>query len=217
MDGVTDWEQRYRAAGAIWGDDPSALGRFLAAWLRVRRRIGPDTRLLDVGCGYGRDSAYLAAILGVSVLGIDLSPQAIEQATDHLAPGLPALFRCCAFEDLEPEPFDVIMAAGVYHLLSPSERARFRVDVMAHLAPGGVMALSALSTDDPQHYGKGTRVSGEIDSFVAERYLHFFTRSELQRDFESLRLLELFEHSFEEPHNDGSSHHHASWVLLAER
>ena len=51
-----------------------------------RPRRAPLT-LLDVGCGYGRDSRYLAAELGCRVLGLDPSPAAVAAARKARRPG----------------------------------------------------------------------------------------------------------------------------------
>lgn len=51
-----------------------------------RLKIGPGTRLLDVGCGPG-GSALLAAEGGAQVAGLDLSPDAIEVARERVPSG----------------------------------------------------------------------------------------------------------------------------------
>jgi SAM-dependent methyltransferase len=79
------WEKRYATDGRLWGDGPSELARLAVARLRpsmavVRDAEAPPLTLIDVGCGYGRDSRYLAAELGCRVLGIDASPAAVAAA-----------------------------------------------------------------------------------------------------------------------------------------
>jgi len=73
------WEKRYLTDGRLWGDGPSELARLAVARLRpsVARAAGAEPlALIDVGCGYGRDSRYLAAELNCRVLGLDPSPAA---------------------------------------------------------------------------------------------------------------------------------------------
>ena len=72
------WDERYRREGKRWGDGPSELARLAVA--RLSFAAGRSFDLLDVGCGYGRDSLYLAAELGCRVLGIDPSPAAVSAA-----------------------------------------------------------------------------------------------------------------------------------------
>lgn len=46
---------------------------------RMRERFRPGIRILDLGCGAGEDALWLAA-LGASVLGLDTSPAAVQEA-----------------------------------------------------------------------------------------------------------------------------------------
>ena len=113
--------------------------------------------------------------------------------------------------------FDVVFASNLYQLLRPPERAGLRRALGALLAPAGLLFLSTLSTNDPQHYGEGEPVPGERDSFTRPVYLHFCREEELREDFSFLSVEELREHEYDEPHADGSVHHHVSWILVARR
>lgn len=64
------WRQFYRDHQIEGG---SSFARFVAD------RLPPGSRVLDIGCGTGRDSIYLAA-RGHTVAGADLSTEAVEQA-----------------------------------------------------------------------------------------------------------------------------------------
>ena len=77
-----------------------------------------------------------------------------------------------------------------------------------------MLFLSALSTNDPEHFGKGEQVPDDENSFRDEKFLHFCTREELKRDFGFLTIKELYEHEYYEPHSNGETHHHISWLLL---
>ena len=45
-----------------------------------RLQVGPETRLLDVGCGIG-GASRMAALAGATVTGIDLTPEFVDTAT----------------------------------------------------------------------------------------------------------------------------------------
>jgi SAM-dependent methyltransferase len=120
-----DWEQRL------------ALG----PWLKV----GKGTRVLDVGCGVGRWSRLLAA-RGAQVVGVDLSPTMIAQAS-HRAAAEGVADRCrFVVSDLAQldlgERFDLVLGVTVLqHILDPRAFREALVAMLEHLAPGGRMVL----------------------------------------------------------------------------
>jgi SAM-dependent methyltransferase len=212
----------------MWGDGPSPLAQLTVA--RLRPYATPDLRLLDVGCGYGRDTRYLATELGCRALGIDGSPAAVEAARrEHAAAvrrsgkmGLDAEYLVAdlasfAADAARAGAFDVVYACNVYHLLGPSGRREFAAALAGLARPGGLLFLSTLSPRDPEHYMKGRPVSGEERSYVDKTYLHFCTAEELERDFAAFEVLDLEERAYEEPRRGAAPHHHTSWFLEGRR
>src|ERR1700732_4357231 len=69
----------------------------------LRGRIGPGMRVLDAGCGSGRNLVYLLRE-GYEVFGVDADPNAVEHTrrlARSLAPALPAgNFRVEAVEEM---------------------------------------------------------------------------------------------------------------------
>lgn len=86
----------------------------------LRRRLLPGMRVLDVGCGSGRNLVYLLQS-GYEVFGIDPDPisiQVVRQLASRLAPRLPSdNFRVEAVERISfPEAFaDVVLSSAVLH------------------------------------------------------------------------------------------------------
>ena len=72
------WDDTYRDGGRPWGESPSELAA--VAVQRLQGTAGPGLSILDVGCGYGRDSRYLSRELHAAVLGVDLSAEGIAAA-----------------------------------------------------------------------------------------------------------------------------------------
>jgi 2-polyprenyl-3-methyl-5-hydroxy-6-metoxy-1,4-benzoquinol methylase len=171
-----------------------------------------------VGCGYGRDSRFLAAELGCRVLGLDAAPAAVAAARKARRPGLDVEHEVGDAASLADDParsgrFDVAFAANVYHLLSPGGRREFAAALTALVRPGGLLFLSTLSPRDPQHYAVGEPVRGEERSWVEHVYLHFCTAEELTADFSGFAVLDLEERSYDEDNAHGAVHRHASWFL----
>lgn len=218
------WEKRYATDGRLWGDGPSELARLAVARLRpaVRDADAPPLRLLDVGCGYGRDSRYLAAELGCRVLGLDPSPAAVAAARKARRPGLDVEYvagdaASLANDAARAGRFDSVFAGNVYHLLSPGGRREFAAGLAILVRPGGLLFLSTLSPRDPQHYAVGEPVLGEERSWVEHVYLHFCTADELSADFSAFTVLDLEERSYDEHNANGVVHRHASWFLEGRR
>ena len=221
------WEKRYATDGRLWGDGPSELARLAVARLRPTVAAASDAdaaplTLIDVGCGYGRDSRYLAAELGCRVLGLDPSPAAVAAARKARRPGLDVEYvagdaASLAGDAARAGRFDIVFAGNVYHLLSPGGRREFAAALAALVRPGGLLFLSTLSPRDPQHYAVGEPVLGEERSWVEHVYLHFCTADELEADFAAFAVLDLEERSYDEHNANGVVHRHASWFLEGRR
>jgi SAM-dependent methyltransferase len=104
------WDERYREGSYEARTYPTEL---LEEWLP---RL-PRGRALDIACGAGRNSLYLAAN-GYRVDAIDISGEAIERArASALARGLEINWIVADLDDapLPPETYDVIFIARFLH------------------------------------------------------------------------------------------------------
>jgi len=137
-------EQRYNATG--W----RLRLRRDARILRAASPGGRLGRVLSIGCGDGQFELMLAP-WARSILGIDISPEAIEVAGRGLA-GTGASnveFRCVSVADLElADSFDTIVCVAFLHHLPAVALAPFLAFVASHLARDGV-----LYTQDPSMHG----------------------------------------------------------------
>jgi 27-O-demethylrifamycin SV methyltransferase len=108
-----------------------------------RARVGLGDRVLDVGCGTGRQACDLAANLGASVLGITTSPRGVEDANRlALERGLTdARFeqRDGTATGLGEGSFDVVWVLESSHLMR--DRRALLTECVRVLAPGGRIAL----------------------------------------------------------------------------
>lgn len=74
--------------------------------------------ILDVGCGFGDFSEYLAErFVGVEYLGIDITRAMVERATSKY-PGSQFEHRDILTQPLERK-FDVVVANGIFYLMGP--------------------------------------------------------------------------------------------------
>lgn len=104
-----------------------------------------EAHILDLACGRGRHSRYLAQ-MGFRVTGLDLSPESIREAQEASGPGT-AFF---VHDMREPFPgsydhiFNLFTSFGYFE--STLENARVLNHVREALHPGGVFILDFMNT-----------------------------------------------------------------------
>ena len=111
----------------------------------LRGRIGRGMRILDAGCGSGRNLVYFLRE-GYEVYGVDADAQAVESTrrlAASLAPGLPpGNFHMETIEEMSfPSGFaDVVLSSAVLHFARDDEQflAMLR-STLRVLKPGGLL------------------------------------------------------------------------------
>ncbi len=106
-------------------------------------RFPPGTRLLDAGCGDGRNLVYFLRA-GYDVYAVDRAPEAVavvRRLAAALAPALPEdRFRTDSLEELHfPDAyFDTVIASAVLHFATdPQHFGRMVGELWRVLRPGG--------------------------------------------------------------------------------
>lgn len=133
----------------------------------LKGRFDARTRLLDAGCGSGRNLPYFLRE-GFDVCAVDLSPDAIARVKAlalSLAPHLPVEnFRREPVEKMsfEHAAFDVVLSSAVLHFARDEAHWRAMVGEMWRvLRPGGIFFARLAST---------VGVEREIEHLGGRRY-----------------------------------------------
>jgi len=131
-------------AGAPSGDRLHVRLRWLTCpFGAVEREVPVSGRVLEIGCGHGLLSLYLAACApDREVHGIDVDEHKIalaRAAADRFAAGGGA---SVSFDVVQPGtlpegPFDAVVVADVLYLLTPTDRAALLAAAVERLAPQG--------------------------------------------------------------------------------
>jgi SAM-dependent methyltransferase len=103
-------------------------------------------KVLDAGCGTGEHTILLTR-LGYDVLGIDFSPNAVEQARENAATkGVDARFDVADAMNLGDEPaYDTIVDSALFHIFDDTDRPRYVDSLRTACRPGAQVHVLALS------------------------------------------------------------------------
>lgn len=164
----------------------------------VTQEINPNSYILELGCGVGRDAYYFAQN-GHKVIATDLSQIVINKNQERLqAHGL-------SFEVLDilnkfpykDNLFDVVHANLSLHYYKDKDTKRIIGEIHRVLRKGGKLAFSCKSTNDP-HYGKGDEVEDNLFISSKGHVRHLFTLNYVNELLDSKFKTELLEEVKEE-------------------
>jgi SAM-dependent methyltransferase len=164
---IDAYERSAKDCLARWNKRRYRRSPLLVEWLRS---LPDDARLLDLGCGGGKDAGDLDQ-RGYSVVGLDRT-SALLLAGRRRYPSLP-LVRA----DLRNLPFQAMSfdglwaAASLMHLPKP-EACRILADLYKLVRPGGLFAATVT-------YGVKSRLV--TDGWVPGRYFARWKKDELAR------------------------------------
>ena len=166
------WAREYARAPKtyIWGTEASLLARQVSALLP------PGARVLDLGCGEGRDSVFFAD-RGFDVTGVDIARSGLSKAErlacvrgvrvrwvrgDFGGPGTRRLVDGC---------FDLIYSCGAIHYVPRTGRGRLVLRLKALTREHGLHA-HIVFTDRAVYVEKGERIDyfapGELAGLYAD-------------------------------------------------
>ena len=179
VDNSDYWNQYYR--NDVCSRQPSPFAQYVATL------VEPGRRLVELGCGNGRDAVYLAA-QGLQVTALDLSSVTIE----HLqAQGIAnAEFICEDFVNSDihrPGSYDYAYSRFTIHSINKNQEQLLLQRVYGGLRPGGKLFIEVRSVKDPL-FGKGRQLEHNA-FFYDNHYRRFIVLEELVAELESCGFL----------------------------
>ncbi len=160
----------------------------------LKERFTPDMRVLDAGCGGGRNIIYFLRA-GFDVSAVDRSPEAVSHArllASNLSPHLaPENFRVEAIEELtfDDSSFDAVISSAVLHFAGDEPHfEKMLREMWRVLKPGGIFfarLASIIGIEDRVRHIEGRRYDlpdGSERFLVDEEMLVRLTR-ELKGQF----------------------------------
>jgi SAM-dependent methyltransferase len=179
------WEQYYSSLKQL----PKRLRKpvpFLAETLPIFKQFNVK-RVLDLGCGAGRNSIYLAK-KGFDVIGVDVSKSALRFANNWAEEERlsNATFTLGTMVNIPFDDylFDAVVRVSVIHHGVKEYIMRTIAEINRILRRKGVFIANIASVRDPR-YGDGEKVEENtfqileaFEEYRFEELHHFFTREE---------------------------------------
>jgi bifunctional enzyme CysN/CysC len=164
------WEEYYRRSNNASPPSPFAI--------YIANTIPPGQRMLEVGCGNGRDATHFSG-LGHFVTAIDKSDAAIQlcQSLHHNTSAEFFAGTLRNFSGKWENHFDFVYSRFVLHAMTQAEELEALGEAYRVLKPGGQILIECRSINDP------LARQGEVISAterIAGHYRRFVIREELR-------------------------------------
>ena len=201
----TDYEEKYKEELYYWGTEPNSLCYEI---MKLRPPVKPY-RVLDIGCGEGKDAVFLARN-GYRVTAFDIADAGLAKARE-LAKYHDVnvdFFKANVNEYMPTEKFDIIFSSGVLHYISLDKRKDFFASLKEYTAPDGIHVLNVFVAKP--------FIEAAPDSEEAERLVEPWLSGELAGYYHDW-LFHQNEEIIFDCNSGGVPHKHCMDILIAEK
>lgn len=177
------YDEIYRSKGRFWGEQPTSLAR------RLLEILSPEgsPRLLEIGCGEGRDSIFFVRN-GYKVTAFDISYEGVRKTqewADKLNLSID-IFQADLIEYQIQDQFDIIFSSGTLQYIQIERREGIITNYKKFTNPGGINAFTIpvykpfipreSFSDNMEH----DWISGEIMTHYHDWMIEFFIEQILE-------------------------------------
>lgn len=136
---ITIYEEEYKTEKYYWGTEPNKACYLVMQLLPPTKHV----KLLDVGCGEGKDSVFFARN-GYDVTAFDVSDAGIEKAKRlaDLAGVNVHVFKADILDYRLDTHYDIIFSSGVLHYIKPEFRNEIFANYKQFTHPNGLHVLN---------------------------------------------------------------------------
>lgn len=167
---TTYWNEFYDKQIALI-NEPSAFAKFALSYME------PGKKVMDIGCGNGRDSIYFAAN-NLDVIGVDASDTAITELQNKKIKN--TFFVCDDFvtcKTLYQMQFDYFYSRWTIHAITEMQENELLHNISEALKENGLFFIEVRSTKD-ELYGKGKQIGRNTYEYN-EHFRRFIEKAEL--------------------------------------
>jgi ubiquinone/menaquinone biosynthesis C-methylase UbiE len=172
-----DWEKAFKTDIHTYWDTGRPTPELVAV-MAFKGLPEPGQTALDIGCGTGRETVFLAK-LGYRAIGVDMTKTALEKARRRAEQaGVDVDFREGNVLEMPVADASVDFAndCGCFHVIPEQDREKYAAELYRVLKPGGVFLLRGIKKLDERMVAFVEQVTGEpspfvpVDEEVIERY-----------------------------------------------
>lgn len=202
---ITEYEKKYEGQEYYWGITPNSLCYEV---MKLKPPVKPY-RVLDIGCGEGKDAVFLAKN-GYIVSAFDAAEKGLEKARElaRLHQVEVNFFQADINEYELNEDYDIIFSSGVLHYLAPNRREPFIRSLKDHTVDKGIHALNV--------FVKKPFIDMAPDSEEAELKNEPWYSGELMQHYHDWVFYEYKEEIFD-CNSGGIPHKHCMNKMIAEK
>ncbi len=169
-----------------------------------KRHFNVTGLVVDMGCGNGRNLAYLSGNFGMRGVGYDISDEAISLAK-KASQGMPLQYEARTiagtFPNVKDGSVNIVLDMMSSHFLSADERCVFRDEVVRMLRVGGWFYWKTFLKDEDQHVSRLLREHGtdEENTYIHPRMgvaEHVTTLDEIESFWGEVLTIHRIEKSF---------------------
>jgi tocopherol O-methyltransferase len=176
------WGEHLHHGYWIHGDESKEAAQLqLTEHLAKLANVQEGSTVLDIGCGLGASSLYLARRYKARATGITISPVQVEMARKTAATAqVDAQFLLMDAEALDfPQPFDLLWS--IESISHYGDRRRFFANAVRFLRPGGIFAFT-------DWFKRADLSAAQTRKFIEPIERGMFVELETMDDYESYLL-----------------------------
>lgn len=134
---ATDYEKLYQKTRHALGEPTNIFIKYFETYLISKARV------LDVGCGQGRDALFIAR-LGHRVTGVDIAPSGIDDLIESARKeNLTITGEVADLVAYNPDgQFDVVLIDRTLHMLPEGDRYAVLDRLSDHVRTGGALLIA---------------------------------------------------------------------------